>query len=266
MEPTNPQSLPFLTRKMLDFEFAKSLSLKVSSQTGTAGTLSITGMTKSGPFSLKHTTNSSGVISSTTFRITDFPIWISVFDPNTSFNLGECFVTLDILIDGDTVFQLASGYLYKQKALSWPAYSSNDKRLGGGIVKTIYGTNPAAGANVFETVPNGREWRLIAARITLATDANVANRRVHLILGDGTTQMIDAFSNTDHAASSTINYTFAAFGYVPASTDANDIVVPIPSNVILPENYEIQTGVTNFQAADNFLAPVFWVEEYVAFS
>jgi hypothetical protein len=53
-------------------------------------------------------------------------------------------------------------------------------------------------------------WRLIAVLLTLVTDANVATRRVHITLDDGTTVFYRRGSNATQAASLTQNYAWAA--------------------------------------------------------
>lgn len=53
-------------------------------------------------------------------------------------------------------------------------------------VDVIVGANPAAGAEVSETVPAGETWCLLGVRVTLVTSATVATRQPILTLDDGT--------------------------------------------------------------------------------
>jgi hypothetical protein len=132
----------------------------------------------------------------------------------------------------------------------------------GGVLKTVAGADPAAGAEVSDAVPAGKVWRLIAVLLTLVTDANVANRRVHLTLDDGATVFFRRGSNATQAATLTQNYEFCSEAQEAAVRDLF-VADPLPM-IDLPAGARIRTVTVNKQAGDNYAAPVYYVEEFDA--
>jgi hypothetical protein len=80
---------------------------------------------------------------------------------------------------------LLQGYVTDTSRLSFPGSPIRSSIEGPGVLRSITGTNPAANAEISETVPTNARWRVHAIRFTLVTDANVANREVALTLDDG---------------------------------------------------------------------------------
>jgi hypothetical protein len=133
---------------------------------------------------------------------------------------------------------------------------------GAGTLKVVTGSDPAAGAECQDAVPAGKVWRLIAVLLTLVTDANVATRRVHITLDDGTTVFHRRGSNATQAASLTQNYSFAGEAGEAA---VRDLFVADPLPVFeLPAGARISTVTVSKQAGDNYGAPKYYVEEFDA--
>jgi hypothetical protein len=132
----------------------------------------------------------------------------------------------------------------------------------GGILKTVAGANPAAGAEISDAVPANKVWRLTAVLLTLVTDANVAARRVHLVIDDGATVFYRRGSNATQAASLTQNYLFCSeAGEAPV----RDLYAADPLPVIdLPAGARIKTVTVNKQAGDDYAPPIYYVEEFDA--
>jgi len=117
--------------------------------------------------------------------------------------------------------------------------------------------NPAAGANLIYTLPAGYRYQIMAVRMTLATDANVANR--NLIL-----QVTDAVPNTlwevmnliNHAANTTTNYTFSDHGYSHTAFFASRMIAACPIRMTLRAGWIIRTLINNVQVGDQISTAV----------
>ncbi len=262
MQDEKSHVLPFLVRDMLRFENSVSFSLQVRSQASVAGALTIRGMTREGTFTFKHTTVSTGAYSTDTFQIPDVPIYISVIDDGSIFKQGEVVVTLNFLGNKDILFNLANGFVYSNKPLSYPIPSQTDLIPGRGRFKTIVSDDPAAGDEISWTVPNGRVWRIIACSFQLVTAATVANRRVHLRLQTNAGLDISTFPDTDQVASLTRNYSFAQFGGSLDGFDGTKLLAPMPAEVYLETDDFLGTNTQSLQAGDNFGIGLLLVEEF----
>lgn len=248
---------------MLNFGSGQTFSLRIRSISTVAAQLTVRGLTRDGIFTLRHTTTSDLVQQEQIFRMPDIPIFISVVDELGSFVQGECYVTLSLLANNDELYQFSSGLVYVDKGLAWPDNGAMDTMPGHGRFITITGANPAAGAEISVTVPANTIWRLRSLNFTLVTDANAANRRVHVVLTTGGGQIINCFGTIDQTASLTRLYSVASYGSVPDETDDNDIIIPIPNDVWLTTSSTMTTETTNILAGDNFGAPLIEVERFI---
>lgn len=262
MEPDTFSSLPFLTRDMLAFKHGLALKLRVSTRSTVATKLKIRGFTREGFFTFSHTPTSDSVVKDETFNIPDFPIWASITDEQGGYVQGSCYASLSLLLNDDKLFELCHGLVYRAKSVSFPNTFSTDIRPAGGNIKKFTGTNPTANAELSDSVTSGQAWRLMSVRFTLVTDATVVNRRVHFTVSTGGVVVLDAFSEVEQTASQTINYTCAPFGALPDSADDNDILIPIPPDLIVTGGIVLGTSTTGRVAGDDFSAPSFFVEQW----
>lgn len=123
----------------------------------------------------------------------------------------------------------------------------------------VTGTDPAAGAEISETVPDGEVWELVAIRIRLVSDATVSSRTVRLAIDDGTSTFALLPSVSGQGASETRDHTFAVGAASltgPNSTNAH--VNPLPP-FVLPAGWKIGTDSINLQAGDDYAAPILCV-------
>lgn len=179
---------------------------------------------------------------------------------------GEMWSELWLLVNGERVFRFGSGYLSSQTAISWPSQINETEQPARGFFTRQAGSDPAAGAEASIDSVTNRTWLLKAFHVTLTTSATVANRNVHLVIDPyGNNDNLNFFGNVVQAAGTTIKYTFAPVGYLPTAADANNIIVPIPPDVVIREGATpaLSTSTTNLQAGDNFGAPVAIVEAFM---
>jgi hypothetical protein len=157
---------------------------------------------------------------------------------------------------------LITGWVGGQSLLIWPRGPGATPRDGGGWVRTVVGTDPAAGNEISEAVPTNALWRLLGVYCTLVTDATVANRTPALVIDDGSNIVWRGPWTVAQTASSTNNYSIG--NSMPAQVwYASTGLLPLPTILLLPAGYRIRTVTANLQAGDNWGAPNLWVEEYL---
>lgn len=133
---------------------------------------------------------------------------------------------------------------------------------GTGRSRSIAGTNPAAGAEISETVPTGTRWHISAVRISLVTDGTAANRTFQLVFDDGASpSFADIITQTAQTAGTTRVYFFTLDLPVMELAVVGNLLYPLPSELWLPEGFRMRTVTTNLQAGDDYGAPEFLVEE-----
>ncbi len=130
-----------------------------------------------------------------------------------------------------------------------------------GRIRSITGTDPAAGAEISETVPDRRRWLLRGIYFTLTTSATVADRLIHLIIDDGTNIIAKICVVTAHAADTAKDYSFANYG----STQLNPVLcfyLPLPLFPLIA-GYRIRTSTDLIEGDDDYSAPQLLVEEWI---
>lgn len=263
MSPDNNNNPPtFLNRDQLAFQEGVVFELAVTSQANFAADITIRGFTKEGPFTLRATTLNTGAKQTDVFRIPDIPIMISVIDDGDNFNQGDAYVTLNLRINGDLMFGLCAGLVSSTRAISWPTPTIENPIPNRGGMRQITGTNPAAGSEISETVPTGRQWLVHGVKFALVTAATAGSRRPHLVFNLTSTFEFNCFASIDQIISENKQYSCGEYGVVPDETDDNDIIIPIPTNIWLPAGGTIKTQTTNLAAGDDYSAPTLFVEEF----
>lgn len=245
-------SLPFLVRKMLNFEHGISIQLRLRTRANSSEDLLITGITREGIFKFRHDSQGDGSAVTSTFSLPDIPTMVSVTPRVGNIQPGQTFAVLSLLINGEIIAELASGLVYQGKGLSWPATNNPNSRIGGGFLFQESPAGPAAGAEISVQPDTAEVWRIYGVHFRLVTDANAANRRVHLGFAFGGDAAIEAFADIDQPESTTREYHCAAWGTLPSRADDDDILIPIPIDLIIPTGGTIFTSTTNLQVGDQF--------------
>ena len=122
--------------------------------------------------------------------------------------------------------------------------------------------NRDAGAEATITVPTSRTWKIHGIFVQLVTDANAADRRVHFEFVNQQGATLNTFGGADHAASLTRDYNVAKWGVIPDNIDDDDILIPLPQDIILASGSIIRTVTTNLQVGDDFGIMVLSTEQY----
>lgn len=158
---------------------------------------------------------------------------------------------------------LAAGYLTNSQPLYWPGQPLQGSLDGPGAVRSITGTDPAAGVEISEAVPTGARWQLLALQAILTCDATVATRTIFWTFDDGTTEWFRSGQGIQPVANNVIRTSLGS-GMAEDITTGAAIIVPVPVRVVLPAGSRINTVTSNLQAGDNWSAPQFVVTEWLA--
>jgi hypothetical protein len=194
-----------------------------------------------------------------------FLLAITAYDSD-AFLTGQTYVRVALLrggkVSATSAQILLAGYITKQNLLSWPASPLTPSTDGKGYIRTVIGSQPSAGGNVFEQVPTFVLWRLIAFEVKLTTSAAVAARAMVLTFSDGSFNVFAqvATPNTQ-AASLAVSYSYFDGGAAAASGAV--VNNPLPSQMFLEPGYVIRTTVALLDVADQLTAPIYLVEEWL---
>lgn len=181
--------------------------------------------------------------------------------------IGQTFARVSIIrgFTGGTIVLgvLLQGYVTAQQGLGWPGSPIESSIAGGGYMRAITGTNPAVGAEMAETVPEGALWELISLRMGFTTNAVAGDRRTVLILSLGLNTVYDAAQFQTVPASSGPILTWAQGLAFESSAGPNYINAGLPNGVRLSAGSLIYTVTAPFGVTDDYGAPNMLVREWL---
>lgn len=189
---------------------------------------------------------------------------VQVFSNNSNGKIGETYALLTIrdlkdVIDMQTI---TFGYVTQIIQIGYPTPPKNIWTEGRGDVRAVVGTNPAVGAEILEIVPTNAIWKVKSFVAILTTDATVSNRTFQLIVDDGVNEIFRTIAVNVQAASQVHRYVLTQSGVDQVFSTPNH-VISWPLDIWLTEGFRMRTIVANFQAGDDWGAPVISVEEYL---
>jgi len=192
----------------------------------------------------------------------NFTAWPTSGNPN----YGEMWARVRVLRgrSGATSIlgTLAYGYVTLQQGISFPGTTFRNPLEGPGRIRSITGTDPAAGVEISETVPTGARWRLIAFRALLVTDATVANRFPLLLIDDGVSTNFASDPPEAQVASGSWSWVFG--GGVTRLAGVSAVRAwAMANNLTLLAGSRIRTQTVGIVAGDNWGAPQLLVEEWL---
>lgn len=219
------------------------------------------------PFNFEHTPATDRSASLEAFKLAEgFLLSVVVFPSAGAPTRGQTFVEIGMLrgigAATDIVDVLAKDYVAEAEPLAFPGSPIRSSLEGPGAVRSITGTDPAAGAEVSEAVPTDARWKLRAARAALVTDGTAANRVPHLELSDGTTVFSSSAGHAAHTATLTRTYHFALEGQFDSAAIDGQFHNLLP-DVLLGAAFVVATNTTAIEAGDNWGAPQLLVEEWI---
>jgi hypothetical protein len=240
----------------------RNIELVVDSWSSVTDIVQVVGYTQNEQIIINHTPNSDRSQATTVTSITEMPQNITARMMLGTVLRGQCYVKISIRVEGVLVAVLSSGYVTSNVTLAWPYGKLESSLEGPGFIRTIYGTDQAAGAEISETVPDKAVWRPKAISFTLVTDATVTTRIVRLRFFDGLSTIWQQVSVSGQAASNSFLYTFIEGG--PRASQSSGVIAEfMPQDFRLSPQFLIETTTANFQAGDNFSRPILTIEEWL---
>lgn len=183
-----------------------------------------------------------------------------------SANRGQCYVRAQVQRSTGTpavkLHNVVGGYLSDDYSPSFPYGKIEGPLEGSGALRSILGSDPAAGVEISETVPTGARWRLRAMRAVLTTDITIASRYPEIVVDDGTTVFFRSPSSALIIADRAIGVSVlsnANFNYALST----DIDIQIPADLQLLAGWRVRTSTFGIVAGDNWAAPQMLVEEWI---
>jgi hypothetical protein len=183
---------------------------------------------------------------------------------------GLCFCTVLVtrpgLPLGNELHTLLAGYVTNSYHPNWPGTALRDLRDGQGALRVILGTQPAAGAEIAETVPTNARWRLYSLTVNLVDGGGAAARFPTLAFDDGATIYSQVGPDTQaNGAGATHKYSWVAGGgstyFLGGSINLHTI--GIEPDIRLRAGHRIRTLTDSLQAGDQWGVPQYLVEEWI---
>lgn len=219
------------------------------------------------PFGFDHTPNSDRTAKHEVKDIGQgLLLNLSVFADAGSPVMNQTFVRVQVVRGQNVAYVLGTllqDHVANGHDLSFPGSPIRRMSEGPGVLRFVQGTNPAAGAEVAETVPTGARWQLQAFRAELATDGTVVNRRPRLQLADSSTFWLTIPAPGVIAASQSDQFYWTAGLAQDTVFDADAKIAGLPVPADLPAGHRILTATDNLQAGDNYSGPLFVVREWL---
>ena len=247
-------AFPYITRKMLAFENGAAFDLEVITASKLATAIEITGMTREGPFKYAFTTNGSTAAQTTIFKIPDVPIWLTVKTAGIAASVNDVHAMVYVRVSETRLQLLCQGFLGQFHGINFPNQVPMTPLQQRGALSYTAGTDPAAGANASITVPTGEYWKVKQVKISLVTDATVADRSVVLYYRTPAAVMFNIVPAAVQVASKTIIYHWFEGAALKDDPTSLNQTIPLPADIILAPGYIIATAVKNLQAADDLSA------------
>lgn len=239
-----------------------SFDLLIESWASTALTLQIRGYTANEQIIADVTTTTTRVLSSTAIKLTEIPESLTVRTAQGSINVGQCYVRISLRVEGVLVKLLLAGYVHQTSVLAWPGGVNRLSVEGPSNIRVVAGSDPAAGAEISETVQSRSRWRLLSLIATLVTDATVVTRIPSIVQDDSANIFVRDPMATGVGASQTKIFSWSIKG---AGTEQTNTIetAPLSDDVILLRNFRLRTVTEGLQAGDNWGVPRFMVEEWL---
>ena len=189
-----------------------------------------------------------------------------VYAMGSGYHRGQCYMNVGLQRGEGAVgvyhHQLIAGYVTTSSALVWPWARLESSVEGPGLIRSVAGADPAAGAEILVTVPTGARWRPHSIRFVLVTDATAVNREADLVIDDGATTLLIIEPPALQGAGGTRGYNYGAdFPSLNALTQ--EFLIPLPVGLILLAGYRLRTVTVAIVIGDNYGIPRVLVEEWI---
>ena len=204
------------------------LQLQIETWSNSIRTLKVRGFTTGGPIAEDPVTAGDKSRVSNTYEIHGQLEGLSISPLVVPVRRGECYVRATLLVDGEPVQILTAAYLTDSRTLTYPEGIHEGFTMAPGLIRSITGTNPAAGVGLSESVPTNARWKLTSIRAILTNDATVANRTMRIDFEDPTNIMARVVAGAVQTASNTYYYEIFIHASLMAAAVASEMTIPMP--------------------------------------
>jgi hypothetical protein len=180
---------------------------------------------------------------------------------------GQCFVVVEVVRGRLGAVQplacLVQGYVSSTQRRGWPGWRSSRARTAAARIRSVLGTDPAAGVEVSETVPTGARWRSLgsACRSSRAPRSPTACRRSSSTTGPTCCSRRPPRRTSSRRPMPCSPRPRSARRH---SFDPAGINIALPPDLVLNAGSRIRTVTRLIDAGDNYGAPRLFVEEWIA--
>lgn len=214
------------------------------------------------------TPTSDRALNSYTFPMDEgFLLGLSVRVSSGTVTRGSAYTQVSLVRGSGTTLlplhTLLADSLTTLSRLGWPGSPIRQSVEGPGTIRLIAGTQPAAGAEVSETVPSGARWRLIMFRALLATSATSADRYIGLRVVSGTFSYALREVDKAHPASVTLAHSFVAGQGSDAVVKTLTTYSVGIGEIILAAGTILATATQSLQSGDQYSNVQYMVEEWI---
>lgn len=158
---------------------------------------------------------------------------------------------------------LVQGYITGLQAQAWPGSPVSYSTEGLGGLRLITGTQPAAGSEILETVPNGARWQVLRFSAQLVTSAAAGVREPHFALTAGPTTETEVIPGVGQNPSVTMNWFWAPGVLNVASAGGNYVQVGVPDPLFVAGLENLTTHTLNLAAGDQWRFVSYVVREWL---
>jgi len=181
--------------------------------------------------------------------------------------LGQTFVVVEIVrgvgSNAVSLQVIGAGYVSAKQPLQFPSQTILNSLDTAGTLRSITGTQPAAGAEINETVPTGARWELVAFRDSIVTNATAGNRTSVLFFDDGVNRWSSFPAMAVIAPSTNSAIEWAVGSTAIATINGQNAPGLIPVGLRLPAGARIRSTTANLAAGDQWGAPQYLVREWL---
>ena len=134
---------------------------------------------------------------------------------------------------------------------------------GSGTVLSYSGADPAAGVDATITCPPATRWLILAASITIVTDATVADRYLRLLAFNGGLTVVYAIATLAIPANTTRSNVWFPTAQQFTAAIGGITNAPLPPRLLLAAGDALTVSPTAMQIGDNLTALTISVEEWI---
>lgn len=249
---------------MLQFEHGAEFELTGVVTSGTNRLVRISGFTKERPFTFQIQTGSGFKKNIIAFRIPEIPIAIIVSDDSTTLSQNSVYVELNLSVEGTSFIHLLKGYLGVNQSLGWPDSPAVAPLQTRGQASIVASSDPAAGAEITQSI-GASIWVLLKSlSFTLVTDGTQTDRRVALEILVANIRIALLPAPSIQAFSRSQAYTWADGASNIQDIDGLTQVSALPRDLLLGPGNIIRTVTTGLEPGDNFSAMNIYVQRYLS--